>query len=264
MILKYNREIFGTSEDEIPEFDHSEDAENGSLPAWYSQVGWLLTDCTVKELETLNRESQMLQKIRQSIGSPEFAQQVFHKVFTDDINRLRSMEDMWKTRTPPEPLNFGNILADSEAIDISISSQDQQPWTLTENFVVFLDRYLPYLFLHSWLTRYLILTVTSLRRLSERAMQQKRRTADGISPLILSFDKDDEDSLDFVAATANLRSLVFGIDPRSKFDIKQMAGNIIPAIATTNAMTAGLCVLQAFKVLRDQLGRAKMVKLNIS
>ncbi|MCJ1408189.1 E1 ubiquitin-activating protein uba2 [Ptychographa xylographoides] len=218
-------EIFGTSEDEIPEFDHSEDAEN------------------VKELETLNRESQMLQKIRQSIGSPEFAQQVFHKVFTDDINRLRSMEDMWKTRTPPEPLNFGNILADSEAIDISISSQDQQPWTLTENFVVFLD---------------------SLRRLSERAMQQKRRTADGISPLILSFDKDDEDSLDFVAATANLRSLVFGIDPRSKFDIKQMAGNIIPAIATTNAMTAGLCVLQAFKVLRDQLGRAKMVFLEHS
>ena len=39
-----------------------------------------------------------------------------------------------------------------------------------------------------------------------------------------------------------------------------MAGNIIPAIATTNAMTAGLCALQAFKVLKDNLDEAKMVR----
>ena len=94
-------------------------------------------------------------------------------------------------------------------------------------------------------------------------------------PAILTFDKDDDDTLDFVAASANLRSIVFGIEPRSKFDIKrknsisygtmvltrtEMAGNIIPAIATTNAMTAGLCVLQAFKVLRNDLSKARMVR----
>lgn len=40
-----------------------------------------------------------------------------------------------------------------------------------------------------------------------------------------------------------------------------MAGNIIPAIATTNAMTASLCVLQSFKVLREEIAKAKMVFL---
>jgi ubiquitin-like 1-activating enzyme E1 B len=41
------------------------------------------------------------------------------------------------------------------------------------------------------------------------------------SSAILSFDKDDDDTLDFVAAAANLRSLVFGIEIKSKFDIKR-------------------------------------------
>lgn len=81
---------------------------------------------------------------------------------------------------------------------------------------------------------------------------------------MLTFDKDDEDTLDFVAASANLRSIVFGIESKSKFDIKQMAGNIIPAIATTNAMTASLCVLQAFKVMRGDIDKAKMVFLERS
>jgi ubiquitin-like 1-activating enzyme E1 B len=81
---------------------------------------------------------------------------------------------------------------------------------------------------------------------------------DSAEPTI-TFDKDDEDTLDFVTASANLRSVVFGIEPKSRFDIKQMAGNIIPAIATTNAIVAGLCVLQSYKVLRGEFTSSKEV-----
>src|SRR5277367_1802422 len=41
--------------------------------------------------------------------------------------------------------------------------------------------------------------------------------------------------------------------------IVEMAGNIIPAIATTNAIVAGLCVLQATHVLRGELDKGRMV-----
>lgn len=107
--------------------------------------------------------------------------------------------------------------------------------------------------------------VFSLRRLSIRSRTAHDTASDGNSgPVVLTFDKDDKDILDFVASSANLRSIIFGIEPKSKFDIKQMAGNIIPAIATTNAMTAGLCVLQAIKVLRGALDKAKTIFLERS
>lgn len=175
------------------------------------------------------------------MGSEDFPRRVFEKVFEDDITRLRSMEDMWKTRKPPTSLNFDALSQAASTIKPIVSQHDQRTWTEAENFTVFCD---------------------SIHRLSVR-LQDAQASAAGATaiPPVLSFDKDDEDTLDFVAASANLRSTIFGIEPRSKFDVKQMAGNIIPAIATTNAMTAGLCVMQAFKVLRDDLSKAKMVFL---
>jgi hypothetical protein len=53
--------------------------------------------------------------------------------------------------------------------------------------------------------------------------------------------------------------LVPSVWPQLK-NIAEMAGNIIPAIATTNAMTAGLCVLQSFKVLQQDMAHAKTVR----
>lgn len=56
---------------------------------------------------------------------------------------------------------------------------------------------------------------------------------------VLTWDKDDEPSMNFVAACANIRSHIFHIPEKSLFDVKSMAGNIVPAIATTNACVAG-------------------------
>ncbi|KAL8917754.1 MAG: hypothetical protein Q9172_005703 [Xanthocarpia lactea] len=220
-------EVFGTSEEELPEFDHTQDSENAA------------------EIENLRKEAHALKEIRQSMGLDEFPRKIFEKVFTDDIKRLRSMEDMWKTRQKPTALDFETVSKSSASggeVGDSISKRDQDTWDLAENFTVFCD---------------------SLRRLSRRLQQAQPGEANGSSP-VLSFDKDDDDTLDFVASSANMRSIIFGIQPRSKFDIKQMAGNIIPAIATTNAMTASLCVLQAFKIMRGDLKKAKMVFLERS
>lgn len=53
----------------------------------------------------------------------------------------------------------------------------------------------------------------------------------------------------FVTAASNIRSHCYGIAPQSLFQAKGMAGNIIHAIATTNAIVAGLIVVQAMKIL---------------
>lgn len=175
-------EIFGTSEDDAPELDHTEDAENA------------------EEIAKLRAESEALKRLRQSMGSDNFPQQVFNKVFKEDIERLRSMEDMWKTRSPPEALDLSIITQESMGAGSAIAQQDQSVWTLGENYAVFSD---------------------SIRRLGNR-LEEARANADlGNAQPILTFDKDDEDILDFVAASANLRSIVFGIEAKSKFDIKR-------------------------------------------
>ncbi|KAL2830550.1 hypothetical protein BDW59DRAFT_18448 [Aspergillus cavernicola] len=217
-------ELFGTSEIENEEFDYSADADNAN------------------EIENLQKEARALQEIRKSMGSAEFTQRVFDKVFKEDVNRLRGMEDMWKSRKAPEPLNFEQLEEALSTVEPAISSNGQKVWTLSENLVVFKD---------------------SLDRLNKR-LKTLQESEDTTTSPILVFDKDDVDTLDFVTASANLRATVFDIEPKSRFDTKQMAGNIIPAIATTNAMTAGICVLQALKVLKDDYEHAKMVFLERS
>ena len=54
------------------------------------------------------------------------------------------------------------------------------------------------------------------------------------------WDKDDDVAMRFVTAASNLRCHSFGMQLQSLFKTKEIAGNIIPANAATNAIVAGM------------------------
>eukprot|EP00842_Homolaphlyctis_polyrhiza_P000252 jgi/Hompol1/1227/HPOL_002673-RA len=181
------------------------------------------TPDNAKEIAELKLEADALKQLRENIGNKDYGTMVFVK----DIHRLLGMEDMWKTRTRPTVLDFEKLVAQSadlEPMDPNSLDFDQKVWETSHNLHVFL---------------------TSLQTLSKRLIKERKKDAG----YALSFDKDDEASLNFVTAAANLRAKTFHIPCKSRFEVKQMAGNIIPAIATTNAIVAGLIVMLAFKVL---------------
>eukprot|EP01100_Stratorugosa_tubuloviscum_P003851 TRINITY_DN1936_c2_g1_i2.p1 TRINITY_DN1936_c2_g1~~TRINITY_DN1936_c2_g1_i2.p1 ORF type:complete len:1019 (-),score=473.16 TRINITY_DN1936_c2_g1_i2:43-3066(-) len=68
------------------------------------------------------------------------------------------------------------------------------------------------------------------------------------------FEKDDDSNhhIDFIAATANLRARVYRIEENDRLKIKQIAGRIIPAIATTTSVVAGLVTLELIKIVQNQ------------
>ncbi|CAO0799477.1 unnamed protein product [Mucor circinelloides] len=179
-----------------------------------------------QELAALSRETAELKQIKEAAGSADYAKKVFDKVYNTDINRLLSMESMWAKRAKPTPLDYDTLERESAAAETStVGLADQKVWTLKENFEMFKD---------------------SVVRLAARYLKERETQSDAI----LSFDKDDDDAMDFVTAASNLRAHVFNIPSKSLFDVKSMAGNIIPAIATTNAVIAGFVIMKAYGILR--------------
>lgn len=166
-----------------------------------------------EEIARIKEETNELHALQQLVKSGDETKitDILKKLFVDDINKLLKIENLWKTRVKPTPLG---ALLPSDNIPTDLA----QVWTLQENVDKFIE-----------------VTKTLMLRLRQEPF--------------IEFDKDDDDTLLFVACAANSRSYIFHIAPKSVFDIKQMAGNIIPAIATTNAIIAGLSSLVSLRVL---------------
>lgn len=150
------------------------------------------------------------------------------KLYQDDIEYLLSMENLWRERAKPTPLHYSNLMQNgveephcSKSLTNGNSHKlsNQRLWSIKECAEIFMD------------------TVSKLHsRLKTHGYQ--------------TWDKDDEIALNFVVAASNLRSKCFNIERKSPFDVKSMAGNIVPAISSTNSIIGGMLVLQAMRLLK--------------
>lgn len=181
----------------------------------------------VQEKENLAKEANELIDLRNQIKGLDgsaFIELLVVKIFQADIERLLLIDTLWKSRRKPIPLNFNALSTELQQLlhaKNNIISTDTKVWSVLENLFVLYK--------------------------SGVALQSRLKSG---KELFVSFDKDDDDTLNFVVAAANLRSSIFGIPLMSKFDIKEIAGNIIPAIATTNAIISGFSSLNGTKFFK--------------
>ncbi|XP_044290115.1 SUMO-activating enzyme subunit 2 isoform X2 [Varanus komodoensis] len=167
------------------------------------------------------------------------AVKLFTKLFKDDIRYLLTMDKLWRKRNPPTPLDWNEIQNQENSTtdqpnEPSLGLKDQQ-----------------------------VLDVRSYARLFFKSVETLRvQLAEKGDGAELVWDKEDPSAMDFVTSAANLRMHIFSMNMKSRFDIKSMAGNIIPAIATTNAIIAGLIVLEGLKILSGKIDQCRAIFLN--
>ncbi|CAI6351098.1 unnamed protein product [Macrosiphum euphorbiae] len=177
-----------------------------------------------------NIESEKLSARNWAIQNDYNPKKLFKKVFFDDIKALMNMKDLYADKKI-KPVLLDESLLDQEHVKYS-DVLDSEMLTLEQNISMFLD------------------CVTPIKEQWEISTNK-----------CLVWDKDDDMMMNFVVSCSNLRSALFNIPFKTHFDIKSMAGNIIPAIATANAMIAGQIVIHALRILRGKFEKCQNVFL---
>lgn len=178
----------------------------------------------------------------------QYAKRIYDHVFGHNIESALANEETWKNRNKPRPIYVKDVLSDeplqqngnSDKIPATDNSSTlsamaylglknpQDIWSLKENSRIFFA--------------------------ALKLFFSKRQKEIGN----LSFDKDDHLAVEIVTAAANIRAASFGIPSHSLFEAKGIAGNIVHAVATTNAIIAGLIVVEAIKVLQNDTKNCRM------
>lgn len=73
-----------------------------------------------------------------------------------------------------------------------------------------------------------------------------------LHPLVFEKDDDTNHHIDFITHASNMRALNYGIETKDMLQVKQIAGKIIPAIATTTSLVSGLSSIELYKIFQKK------------
>eukprot|EP00931_Biecheleriopsis_adriatica_P104437 TRINITY_DN7910_c0_g1_i2.p1 TRINITY_DN7910_c0_g1~~TRINITY_DN7910_c0_g1_i2.p1 ORF type:complete len:592 (+),score=160.36 TRINITY_DN7910_c0_g1_i2:90-1865(+) len=161
---------------------------------------------------------------QETVDGEDVGKRIYSHLFDADIRKQAELEDLWsEKRPPPTPLSFEEASQRTAAAGATDSDKDkletQKVPTVSADAKGFVA--------------------------AVATMYSERRSLIGQSV----FSKDDQVSMDFVHCAANLRMENYRISRLSRWDAQSIAGSIIPAVASTNAIVSGLETVQLLHVL---------------